>query len=142
VNTRVADGYLTGWGGLNQGLPGLHASKKLVDPAERYGLLRLVAHLAAAGHAEAIDRLLAMERPTRPAPTGPARVDNLWYVVHDEAGETSAYLGDVRLARQLAEVATDRALAQGSRASSIGLEVRYSLAWIHRGDGSVARSWL
>ncbi len=126
-HARLADTYLTRWGGLGRQLPGLQASQARDDPVERYGLLRLITHLAAAGRAAPIDRLLALQRPTRSIPAGPARADNLWYILHDEAGETTAYLGDLRLARQLAEAATDQTIAQGGQAPSIGREVRYGL---------------
>src|SRR4029450_76300 len=45
----------------------------------------------------------------------------------EQAGETAAYLRDLRLAWALAEGATDELLTQGGLAASIGLEVRYAL---------------
>jgi hypothetical protein len=48
-------------------------------------------------------------------------------VLHEEAGEITAYLSDVLLARGLAESATDQALQQAVQAASIGWEVRYGL---------------
>jgi hypothetical protein len=127
MHAYLADTCLSRWGGLDQRLPGLQADQVLDDKVDRYGLLRLVAHMAAASRADTIDQLLALDRPIQPGATEPARADNLWYAVHDEAGETSAYLSDVRLARQLAEAATDQALAQGDQASSIGREIRCGL---------------
>jgi hypothetical protein len=112
---------------MDERLPGLRTSSLLDDATARYGLLQLVHHLAAAGRAGDLNRLLALEWPTHATPTTPARTDNTWYLVHDEAGETTAYLSDVRLARQLAEATTDQALTQGRQTSSIALEIRYGL---------------
>jgi hypothetical protein len=112
---------------MDEGLPGLRTTSLWNDTADRYGLLQLVSHLAAAGRTDDIDRLLALEWPTRPTPTSPGRVDNAWYLAHERADQPAAYLRDIRLAWQLAERATDDALLQGELAASIGLELRYAL---------------
>jgi hypothetical protein len=126
LHARMATGYLAGWGGLDQRLPDLRAMH-LFEPAERHGLLHLATHLISAGQDEAVHQLLAADWPTDPAFAGRGRAENAWYLAHERAGETAAYLRDVSLALRLAEAVTDQALASGEPAPSIGLEVRYAL---------------
>ncbi len=127
LHARLASDFLDGWAGLDQGLPGLRAAAVGDDAVERYGLLHVVAHLTAAGHEHAVHRLLALEWGGEMRPGGGGRGGNAWYLAHEWAGEIAAYMQDVRLAWRLAEAATDRALAEGGLAASIGLELRYGL---------------
>jgi hypothetical protein len=62
LHARLADIYLTTWGGLDERLPVLRTSRPL-DAADRYGLLQLISHLAAASREPDIHRLLSLEWP-------------------------------------------------------------------------------
>jgi NB-ARC domain/Domain of unknown function (DUF4062) len=127
LHARLADTILNGWGGFAEDLPGLRTSR-LAEPAERYGVLNLAAHLGAAGRDRDIHHLLALGRPTA-AVTGqhPRQMENTWYAVHERIGEITAYSADVRLAWNVAKAAADRAFAAAEPASAIGLEIRYAL---------------
>ena len=127
LHARMADTILTGWGGLDWDLPALRTSD-LEEPAERYAVLNLAAHLGAAGRDRDIHQLLALDRPAVEV-TGhhSRRVENTWYAVHERIGEIVAYSADVRLAWNMAKAAADRALAAAEPAAGIGLEVRYAL---------------
>jgi hypothetical protein len=110
---RIADRYLVAWGGLETELARVH------NPADRdldgrYGLHHLATHLARAGRATELHRLLSL--PT-----------NTWYAVHEEAGETPSYIIDIALGWRVAEEDSARLLRRREPASSIGLEIRYAL---------------
>ena len=126
LHTCLADAILRRWGGLDSGLPVLRASH-LEEPAERYGVLNLTAHLEAAGREDNIHQLLALESAVAAAFGHPRRVENTWYAVHERIGETIAYSADVRLAHELAKAAADEAFTAGGPPPGIGLEIRYAL---------------
>jgi len=109
---RLAEHYLTAWGGLEGGLPRLQeAAQREID--EGYGLRHLPAHMEASGRVDDLHRLLALE-------TGEQR--NAWYEGKDAIGDVAGYLTDVTLAWRLAEK------AYGEHAGeSIGLQTRYAL---------------
>jgi NB-ARC domain len=128
LHGRLADGYLNAWGGLEQGLPRLHKPGP-ADSVDRYGLARLVRHLAAAGRAEDVHRLLALECAAPAAGEGaPAGAGNAWWVAVEPAVGAGGYLGDVRVAGRLAAAAADPVLAGGAPAAAVGLEVRHAVA--------------
>ena len=101
-HARIADRYLTAWGGLEAGLPGLHDLVKL-DMDVRYGLRHLAAHLEAAGREDDLHRLMRLEWSEHQGEQTRARFENVWYTVHERVGDTSGYLNDVDRAWQLAE---------------------------------------
>ena len=119
---RIADRYLTTWGGLDQGLPGL------AEPGVRrrdgaYGLRHLAAHLEGAGREADLHRLLRLERCVVEHVPDPRngvrgwldrltgrqrrreirRYEPLWFAALDGEGETGVFLGDVARAWRLAE---------------------------------------
>ena len=121
-HARIADRYLTAWGGLEAGLPGLHDLVKL-DIDVRYGLRHLAAHLEAAGREDDLHRLMRLEWSGHQGEQTRARFENVWYTVHERVGDTSGYLSDVDRAWRLTEEAfTDR-----RSFLAIGLECRYAL---------------
>ena len=122
----LASMILHGWGGLDQGLPGLRTTR-LGDPAERYSVLHIAAHLRAAARDDDIHRLLALESSAAVAAGPAAEAENTWYAVHDRMGESLAFAADVALAQDLARASADRALAAAEPAAGLGLEVRYAL---------------
>ena len=119
---RIADRYLTAWGGLEAGLPGLHDLVKL-DMDVRYGLRHLAAHLEAAGREHDLHRLMRLEWSGHQGDQTRAGYENVWYTVHERVGDTLGYLNDVDRAWQLAE----RAYAGRQSSSAIGLQCRYAL---------------
>ncbi len=121
-HARIADRYLTAWGGLEAGLPGLHDLVKL-DMDVRYGLHHLAAHLEAAGREDDLHRLMRLEWGGHQGEQTRSRFENTWYTMHERAGDTLGYLNDVDRAWHLAERAYD-----GRQSSSaIGLQCRYAL---------------
>jgi hypothetical protein len=126
LHSRLASIILDGWGGWDQDLLGLRTSL-LTEPAERYGVLNLTAHLKAAGRDDDIHRLLAAESPGAAVIGRPSRVENTWYSVHERIGEMAAYSADVRLAGNLAKSSADQAFAAAERTVGIGPEIRYAL---------------
>jgi len=113
---RIADRYLTAWGGLEAGLPGLREPEKRgIDGG--YGLRYLVAHLEGAGRVDDLHRLLRMERKQE------GRRENAWCAAKETTGDTAGYLADVARAWRLAETEC----ATRSMQHAIGLQCRYAL---------------
>jgi len=121
-HARIADRYLTAWGGLEAGLPGLHDLVKL-EMDVRYGLHHLAAHLEAAGREDDLNRLMQLEWTGHQGGQTLARFENTWYTMHERVGDTSGYLSDVDRAWRLAE----RPYAGRQSSSDIGLQCRYAL---------------
>jgi hypothetical protein len=82
-----------------------------------YELRNLVAHLAAAGRAGDVHRLLALQ-------TGAGT--DFWFEVKDD-GDPGGYVTDVRLALRLVRDAVDGLLRAGEPAPEVALEIRYAL---------------
>jgi hypothetical protein len=119
LHRRLAQLFLDGWGGVDPGLPRMPVEGSL-DPAELYKLTYVFDHLARGGEVALIHRILALEIPG-------VRRRNLCYTAYEHCGQVSEYLRAVRLARRLAEKATDEARAVGQPSESIALEVAYAL---------------
>jgi hypothetical protein len=126
LHSSLASSILDGWEGWDQDLSGLRTSL-LTEPADRYGVLNLTAHLKAAGRDDDIHRLLAVESPAAAVIGRPSRVENTWYAVHERIGDTASYSADVRLAGNLAKSSADRAFAAAEPTADIGPEIRYAL---------------
>ena len=82
-----------------------------------YELRHLVAHLAEAGQAEKLHRLLAYETATR---------RNAWYQVKEGSGDLVGYIADIARAWHLADLADDVGTVSTSQ-SLLGLQCRYAL---------------
>jgi hypothetical protein len=134
AHTDLAERYLTAWGGLDHGLPGLREGAKR-DLDEGYGLRWLVAHLEGADRVDDLHRLLRLEwthaedgapysKPMRSWwrhlgwTSRRIRHYNAWHQMHEQAGQVEVYLADVARAWRLAE----RNVHEG-----LGLQVRYAL---------------
>ena len=115
LHARLAAIILGRWSGPEEGPPDLPANP-LEAPADRYGVLNLVAHLNGAGAEDDIHRLLALDADATGGPGQPVPVKNAWYAVHERIGATASYAADVQLAWDLARTRGD-----------IGLEIRYAL---------------
>ena len=118
---RIADQFLSDFGGLATGLPRLAADPSLADAHGGYGLRHLAVHLTEAGRGPDLHRLLGCEYEAS------GRKANLWYDLHHRTGTVDAYLEDVGRARRDAEAATDNMVTNGRPAAALGLEVRYAL---------------
>lgn len=120
LHARLAAIILSRWGGLESGLPQLNPARTLEAPADRYGVLQLVAHLSSAGAEDDIHRLLALQAnadaDAAGGPDQPVPAKNAWYAAHERIGGAASYAADVQLAWGLAQQQGD-----------IGLEIRYAL---------------
>ena len=123
AHQRIADRYVAAWGGLSDGLPVLAGDLQAACLDDGYGLRHLPVHLEAAGRDNDVHRLLACQQP---APTS-SGVSNTWYTLHDRAGTLDVYLDHIARAAALAYRATATARANGHKAPTIGLEIRYAL---------------
>ena len=117
---RIVERYLGLWGSLTEGLPGLR-DVGLAGADDGYGIRQLGAHLAACGRYDDLRALLRAEWPDTP------RARSAWYEAHAQAGDHVRYLTDVAHATRLAQSMTDRALAAGQSASTLGDEFGYAL---------------
>lgn len=86
-----------------------------LDQLSPYDLRHLVAHLAVAGRAQEVHRLLALET---------AEQGNAWFSAREAAGEMQDYLTDIQRARQLAQPNPGDG---ASFSRSLGLQCRYLL---------------
>ncbi len=122
AHSRIADYYLTVFGGLQSHLGGLAAEPGLAGRDDGYPLRHLATHLDHAGRVENLHTLLTCEGISR---TG--RVRNVWAQAHEYAGTLHDYLGDVSRAQARARADTDRYLVTGQATPSLGLELLYAL---------------
>ena len=111
--------YLTAWGGLNDGLPWLQNPENLTID-DGYGLRYLAFHLEASGRIVELHRLLALETTKK---------RNAWFEAKDAYDAVSNYMVDVARAWNLSEKESEHQIEQGSKAFSIGLEIRYALVY-------------
>ena len=125
AHRRIANHYLTAWGGLQEALPGLRdAAVAAVDHG--YGLRHLTRHLFHTSP-EDLHRLLAVEWVDEPtAPRSRRRSRNTWHTAAERAGDIPRYLNDIALAWRSAEK-TPTGLAQGKPVMDLGRELRYAL---------------
>jgi hypothetical protein len=123
AHQRIADRYLTAWGGLEQGLPGLRGEGEALDGG--YGLRHLVHHLVHASADAVLHGLMQLEWPRDeimdPVESSPAA--NAWYETHRARRAFAGYALDVQQAWAQAEHTP--ASARGPR--NIALELRYAL---------------
>ncbi|MEV8597793.1 hypothetical protein [Streptomyces sp. NPDC052012] len=112
AHARTAERYLTAWGGLADGLPGLaEPGPERLDGG--YGLRHVVDHLVGADRQDDLHTLLTLSLDEGPRPA------NLWFTVHRRAGEIAAYRRDVNVARN--------AVRLGTQPLSWMLQLRYVL---------------
>jgi len=122
----LAHAVLDAWGGAGLQLPATASRSFGSDPADQYAVEHLAAHLVAAGEAELLHRLLAMDGSVFTS-AGIKASGNLWFTVHDRLTDMDSYQRDVAGALTLAEAATDDALARGEQAPGVATEIRYAL---------------
>jgi len=116
AHNRLAESYLTAWGGLEECLPGLQEAA-LREIGEGYGLRHLAGHLEASGRIDDLHRLLALETSKR---------RNAWYQTKEASGDLAGYVADVTRAWRLAEEACDPS-GSTHAGREIGLQNRYAL---------------
>lgn len=112
THNRIANRYLAAWGGLESGLAELMADPKLGWLDYGYGMRHVTGHLKYSDRQDELHRLMDQYS---------------WYAAHQEQGRYVEYRSDLARARRLAAQRTDRALAAGEIAPTIGREIRYSL---------------
>jgi hypothetical protein len=122
AHSRVADRYLSLFGGLDSGLPKLSEDPGLAGADGGYPLRHLARHLQEAGRSADLFRLLAAEHQV-----GGSTVVNDWYQAHDTGDSVARYLDDVNRAGRTYTDMTDAAISEGKNASSFGDEIRYVL---------------
>lgn len=143
---RIADRYLSAWGGIAQGLSGLQTAAGR-DLDNGYGTRHLAAHLLASGRFNELRQVLRLEwgghhaataegprwrrlveRLTGHAPADThSPVENAWFAVHEQAGDIASYLTSLMHAWRSAEEQSMASVAAHNLAPSIGLEIRYAL---------------
>ncbi|WP_327575401.1 hypothetical protein [Streptomyces sp. NBC_00145] len=119
----ISDYFLDSYGTVADGLPWLARDPSLGGLEGGYALRHLSAHLLAAQLPERLHALL-----TAQVSRGPYAAENIWFMAHDHAGTTDAYLDDVVRAQRAAEHATDEALKRHRSAPAFVHELRY--AWV------------
>lgn len=118
---RIVNRYLSCWGGLENGLPGLR-DPALRDLDGRYGLRSLMFHLAAVSTEQA-NELMRLETA---APTD-GQVANTWALAQETADERAGYLRDVALAWERVGESSQQVLRGGQLAPSVADEYGYAL---------------
>lgn len=97
LHSLVATDVLNRWGGLPAGLPQLPKAME-ASQFDRYGLAAVVSHLAAGSRGDLLAGLLMAECVEE---TGTSQ--NLWYVLHRDAGELGGYVADIRMIWRFAD---------------------------------------
>lgn len=122
AHARVAEHYLSTFGGLGTSLPALAANPALARVDGDYALRYLVIHLQKAGRLDDLHALLACES------TPPAGVHhNVWYLAHEAAGTVGDYLADLQRARDIVHQAVAFRHVGRGQAPPWGLELHYTL---------------
>ncbi len=139
---RVADRYLSAWGGMAAGLP------QMLEPSGReldggYGARHLPSHLVGAGRTAELHELLKVERrenaPTPPLrvqvwrwltrrpPAKPPRADLLWRLSREQSDQTSGFHNDLAHAWRLADDQAIRGATAEARSLAVGWQCRCAL---------------
>jgi hypothetical protein len=119
---RIADTYLSCFGGLAAELPVLAKNPGTTGMDDGYPLRHLARHLLHARRDTDLHRLLGVAHPV-----SSGREDNVWFAAHDHADCLVSYLDDLARARQAAAAATDQARTRHQPGPAIGTEIRYAL---------------
>jgi hypothetical protein len=119
---RIADTYLSCFGGLAAELPVLARIPGTASIDDGYPLRHLARHLLHARRAGDLHRLLAVADSV-----SSIREDNVWFAAHDHADCLVSYLDDLARARQAAAAATDQAVTRHQPGPALGVEIRYAL---------------
>ena len=122
AHNRIAEVYLTGFGGLEAMLPVLADDPDVATVDDGYALRHLARHLHNAQRDLDLHRMLAAEKPG-----GPDHRTNVWFSAHDHANSIVNYVRDVEAAAQQSAGVVDEDLALRRSASELGNEIRYSL---------------
>ncbi len=122
AHDRIADTYLTRFGGFDSGLAGLAGNPGAGGADGGYPLRHLARHLQHAGRPADLHQLLAASHPA----SGDRHV-NTWFAAHDHAGSIISYLDDLARASGDSALATAQALRNHRPAASVGMEIRYAL---------------
>ncbi|MGH3188757.1 MAG: hypothetical protein ACRDOL_16110 [Streptosporangiaceae bacterium] len=122
AHARVADSYLTGFGGLAADLPLLGGNPFAASIDDGYPLRHLARHLVHAGRLAELHRLLMTAHHV----TGSLQV-NTWFAAHDSANCLTSYLDDLARARDSYAALTNQALTVRQPAPTLGTEIRYAL---------------
>jgi hypothetical protein len=146
AHSRIADRYLTAWSGLDAGLSGLRETAQ-VEMDDGYGRRHLAAHLLGAGRLDDAYRLLQIEwvheeqtAYTRRGLGGlldrllgrkqyrfQRRYENAWHAVHERAGDTERFLGDVGRAWEAAVRADEQVARESQETPHLGTEIHCAL---------------
>lgn len=128
AHARIAERYLSAWGGLDANLPGLR-DELARDLDGRYGLRHVAEHLARGCQPSDLHRLLSLESRDEGLSGGGERLTNAWFATHDGINDLAGYVGDVTIAWQLAEQQGEPMLERGEddEGKAIGLQCRYAL---------------
>ena len=119
---RIADTYLSCFGGLAAELPMLAKNPGTASIDDGYPLRHLARHLLHARRAADLHRLLGVAHAV-----SSGREDNVWFAAHDHADCLVSYLDDLARTRQAAAAATDQALTRHQPGPALGAEIRYAL---------------
>src|SRR5262249_13772726 len=119
---RIADTYLSCFGGLVAELPVLARNPGTAGIDGGYPLRHLVRHLLHARRAADLYRLLGVAHRV-----GSGREDNVWFAAHDHADCLVSYMDDLARTRQAAAAAPDQALTRRQPGPALGAEIRYAL---------------
>lgn len=100
MHSKIANWYLTAWGGLEAGLPGLLTNDTEQDMVQfhNYGVTHLIYHLSKSARVDELHALLRLEHAKANGQT-----INLWYEAHKRFGQPGSYLADIDQAWQAAE---------------------------------------
>jgi len=126
THERIASLYISGWGGLDEGLPALSSPTSRGESNE-YGLRHVAEHLERAGRVDDLHRLLCLDRRHVDSVAPNARVENAWYAAHEQVGQTDAYMSDLARAARLVHATNQRDYPATQGQPRIGLQIRYAL---------------
>jgi hypothetical protein len=117
AQSRIADHYLTMFGGLPDGLPVIASNPSAAQEDAGYALRHLAEHLDQAGRVGDLTALVNCECPV-------AVRGGVWYAAHHRAGTLGGYRADLDLVRRRAAAQTDHDLDSGRLAPGFATELR------------------